>query len=85
MESRQTALKTSYVHKAFLATDSVLFSFSLHSNYCASNNKNFSICSDKCEIVHVLQSEVIFDRNGAKVHVKNLRILSQKKSANVVF
>ncbi len=24
--------------------------------------------------------EVIFDRNGAKVYVKNLRVLSQKKS-----
>ncbi len=85
VESRQTALKTSYVHKAFWATDSVLFSFSLHSKCCASNNKKMSICSDKCEIVHVLLSEVIFDRNGAKVYVKNLRVLSQKKSANVVF
>ncbi len=25
--------------------------------------------------------EVIFDRNGAKAHVKNLRVLSQRKSA----
>ncbi len=25
--------------------------------------------------------EVIFDRNGAKIYVKNLRVLSQKKSA----
>ncbi len=31
---------------------------------------NLSICSDKCEIVHVFMFEVIFDRNGAKVYVK---------------
>jgi hypothetical protein len=38
-----------------------------------------SICSDKCEIVYVSMFEVIFDRNGAKVYVKNLRVLSQRK------
>jgi hypothetical protein len=49
-----------------------------------SNLKHFtslSICSDKCEIVHVFMFEVLFDRNGAKAYVKNLRVLSQEKSA----
>ncbi len=42
-----------------------------------------SFCSDKCEIVHVSMFEVIFDRNGVKVDVRNLRVpvLSQRKSA----
>jgi hypothetical protein len=31
--------------------------------------ENLSICSDKCEIVHVFMFEVIFDRNGAKIHI----------------
>jgi hypothetical protein len=40
-----------------------------------------SFCSDKYEIVHVSMFEVIFDRNGAKVYVRNLRVLSRRKSA----
>ncbi len=38
-----------------------------------------SICADKCEKVYVSMLEVIFDRNGAKAYVKNLRVLFQRK------
>ncbi len=40
--------------------------------YCT----NLSICS---ESVYVSKNEVIFDRNGAKVYVKNLRVSSERK------
>ncbi len=44
------------------------------------NHAFLEICSKKCEIVHVLLSEVIFDRNGAKVQIckKSTSSLSEK-------
>jgi hypothetical protein len=36
-----------------------------------------SICSDKCGKVFVSMFEIIFDINGAKAYVKNLRVLSK--------
>ncbi len=41
--------------------------------------KTLSIYSDKCKKVYVSLYEVIFDRNGAKAYVKNLRVLSERK------
>ncbi len=47
--------------------------------------QDLSICSDKSEIVNVSMFEVIFDRNGAKVYVRNLLVLSHGKSAKQSF
>ncbi len=49
------------------------------------NLKQLSICSDKCEIVNVFMFEVIFDRHGAKVYVKRLRVLAQKTCFFLIF
>jgi hypothetical protein len=44
--------------------------------------ENLSICSDKCEIVHVFMFEVIFDRY---IYAKNLRVLPQKNTTKRSF
>jgi hypothetical protein len=42
-------------------------------------NEYLSICSDKWKKLYVSMYEIVFDRNGAKAYVKNLRVLSQRK------